>query len=156
MFHPLYHLSKKDVMWLWGKKPKQAFTEANNCMVCRAPVLAHYNFDAPIKFYCDASTYGVGACLMHVIEGKEKPVVNASLVLTPAETNYPQREREELSIIFGVKRFHQYLAGVNSHFKLTTNHFASYWVHDKECHHWPQPECNNGPSFSVHSRTRSI
>ena len=110
---------RKDVRWLWGKKQEQAFTEAKH-LVCRVPVLAHYNVDTPIKLYCDASAYGVGACLMHVIEGKDKPVAYASRVLTPAETNYAQIGREALSIIFGVKRFHQYLCG--REFTLVTDH----------------------------------
>ena len=78
-------------------------------VVCKAPVLEHYNVDIPIKLYCDTSAYGVGTCLMHVIEGHEQPGAYASRVLTPAETNYAQIEREALSIILGMKRFHQYL-----------------------------------------------
>ena len=119
VLHPLYHLLRKDVMWLWGKKQEQAFTEVKQ-LVCRAPMLAHYNVDAPIKLYCDAFAYGVGPCLMLVIEGKEKPVVYASWVLTPAETNYTQIEREALSIILGVKKFHQYLC--RREFTLATDH----------------------------------
>ena len=87
VLHSFYRMLRKDVRWLWGKKQEQAFTEAKQ-LVCRAPVLAHYNVATPIKLYCDASAYGVGACLMHVIEGKEKPVVYASRLLTPVEINY--------------------------------------------------------------------
>ena len=119
VLRPLYRLLRKDVRCLWGKKQEQAFTEAKQ-LVCKAPVLAHYNVDTPIKIYCNASAYGVGACLMYVIEGEEKPVAYASRVLTPAETNYAQIEHEALSIIFRVKRFHQYLCGCE--FTLVTDH----------------------------------
>ena len=93
---------RKDVSWWWRKKEEKAFTEAKK-LVCRAPVLEHYDVEAQIKLYCDASTYGVEACLMHVIEGKKKPVTYASWVLTPAETNYAQIECKALSIVFGVE-----------------------------------------------------
>lgn len=110
MLHPLYGLLRKEARWSWGKKQKRAFKKAKE-LVSKAPVLAHYDVSRPIKVYCDASSYGLGACLMHVIDGQEKPVAFASRVLTKAETNYAQIEREALAIIFAVKRFHQYLCG---------------------------------------------
>ena len=98
----------------------RASVQEGQGLVSEAPVLAHYDVDLPIKLYCDASLYGLGACLMHVIEGKERPVAYASRVLTPAEANYAQIEQEALAIIFGVKRFHQYLCGCE--FTLVTDH----------------------------------
>ena len=61
------------------------------------------------KVYCDASPRGVGACLMQVMNGHERPVAYASRTLTSAETNYAQIERGALTIISAVKKFHQYL-----------------------------------------------
>ena len=43
--------------------------------------------------------------------GEAKPIAFASRSLTPAEKKYSQLDKEGLAIIFGVKRFHQYLAG---------------------------------------------
>ena len=74
----------------------------------------------PIKLYCDASPHGVGACLMHIVDGVERPVAYASRTLSAAEQNYAQIEREALGIIFGVKRFNQYLYG--REFTLVTDH----------------------------------
>ena len=84
------------------------------------PVLAHYDTDKPVKLYYDASPRGVGACLMHIINGQERPVVYASCTLTSAEGNYAQIEREALAIIFAVRKFHQYLYG--HQFTLVTDH----------------------------------
>lgn len=50
--------------------------------------------------------------LSHQMEdGQERPVAYASQTLTPAEKKYAQLEREGLAIIFGVKKFHNYLYG---------------------------------------------
>ena len=72
-------------------------------LVSQAPVLAHYDITKPIKLHCDASPYGVGPCMIHVINGKEQPVTYASRMLCDAEKNYAQVEQEVLALIFGVK-----------------------------------------------------
>ena len=41
----------------------------------------------------------------------EYPIAFASQSLAPAEKNHSQIDKEALAIVFGVKRFHQYLFG---------------------------------------------
>ena len=53
-------------------------------------------------------------------DGVEKPIGFVSCTLTIAEKNYSQVEKEALSCIFSIKRFHTYLC---SHcFTLITDH----------------------------------
>ena len=83
--------------------------------------LTHYDVNKPIKLYCDASSNGLGACLVHVMaDQSERPVAYASRTLTIPEKNYAQVEREALAIIFAVRRFHQYIYGRT--FILVTDH----------------------------------
>jgi len=50
---------------------KKAFKKAKK-LVSKAPVLTHYDAMKPIKLYCDASPYGLGACLIHIRSGWAK------------------------------------------------------------------------------------
>ncbi len=84
-------------------------------------VLAHYDQSKPLLLACDASPYGVGAVLSHTFaDSSERPMAYASRTLGPAEKRYSQLDKEGLAIIFGVKRFHQYLAG--RHFSILSDH----------------------------------
>jgi hypothetical protein len=81
----------------------------------------HYDPALSLKLDCDASAVGIGAVLSHVMRnGEEKPIAYASRSLNKAERNYSQIEREALSIVWGIRKFNQYLC-LNK-FVLVTDH----------------------------------
>ena len=74
-----------------------------------------------MKMAGDASAYGIGAVISHVFpDGKKRPVAYASRTFSESERNYSQIEKEALSLVFGIQKFHSYLYGRK--FTLVTDH----------------------------------
>ena len=120
LLHPLNVLLQNDSPWEWTPQCTAAFEGAKKLLMS-APVLAHYDPSLPLKLAGDASGYGLGAVISHVMpDGSERPVAYASRTLSPSERNYSQIEKEALSLVFGLRRFHQYVYG--RHFTLVTDH----------------------------------
>jgi hypothetical protein len=76
-------------------------------LVTEAPVLRYYNPDKPLTLSVDASSTGLGCCLMQ--EGQ--PIAYASRALTKTQQNYAQIEKETLAVVYGCEKFHTYVYG---------------------------------------------
>lgn len=117
---PLHELLNNTKTWEWTNRCETAFREAKMAL-SNSDALMHFDPTLPIQLACDASPYGVGAVVSHILpSGEERPIAFASRTLSQAESRYAQIEREALAIVFGVKRFHQYLFGRK--FTLLTDH----------------------------------
>ncbi len=117
---PLHKLLQKNTPWIWGPEHQEAFDTAKVTLTSDK-TLAHFDPEKELILACDASPYGLGVVLSHKFEdGAEKPIAYASRTLAPAEKRYSQLDKEGLAIIFGVKRFHQYLVG--RHFLIQSDH----------------------------------
>ena len=117
---PLYWLLPKETKWSWGDEQQRAFQEVKKLLTSEC-LLVHFDPDKELILACDASPYGVGAVLSHRSEdGREQPIAFASRSLAAAEKKYSQLEKEGLAIVFGVKKFYQYLFG--RHFIISSDH----------------------------------
>ena len=119
ILEPLHVLLRKGNKWDWGERQQKSFMEVKEAL-CSAELLVH-DPEKPVVLHTDASPYGIGAVLSHILpDQSERPIAYHSKVLSPAERNYAQIEREGLAIVDAVKKFHQYLYGRK--FYIVTDH----------------------------------
>ena len=109
---PLNRLLSNHVKWEWNDKCKKSFKKLKEILT-KENVLIHYDPNKELLLAVDASPVGLGAVISHRVDSKEYPIAYASRTLTAAEKNYSQIEREGLAIVFGLKKFHQYIYGRN-------------------------------------------
>uniref|UniRef100_A0A8C6TVI3 Reverse transcriptase/retrotransposon-derived protein RNase H-like domain-containing protein n=1 Tax=Neogobius melanostomus TaxID=47308 RepID=A0A8C6TVI3_9GOBI len=105
---PLRQLLKESSEFVWDAQHDRAFQKMKDLITREpGPVLAYYDPSKELRLQVDASKYGLGATLLQ--EGK--PIGYASRSLTDSEVNYAQIEKELYAILFGCRRFHQYVYG---------------------------------------------
>ncbi|KII74749.1 Transposon Tf2-9 polyprotein [Thelohanellus kitauei] len=84
-------------------------------------MLSHYDQNLPLVLETDASNQGIGSVLYHKYPNNDlRPIGFASRTLSKSEKGYSTIEKEALSIVFGVKKFNQFLYGRK--FVLKTDH----------------------------------
>ena len=116
---PLNALLRKDSKWRWTRKEENAFKDAKTLLL-NSQTLIHYDDSLPLYLACDASSYGCGCVESHRVHGEDRAIAFASCSLSDTQKKYSQMDKEALAIIFGVKRFHQYLYG--RRFTIVTDH----------------------------------
>ena len=120
ILRPLRELLETGKKWKWTQQCEDAVNEVKR-LITSDLVLIHYNPELPVSLACDASSYGLGCVLNHVMpDGEERPIAFASRTLNNAEKCYNQIDKEALAIVWGVKKMHLYLTG--RHFTLITDH----------------------------------
>ena len=109
IIHPLITVLQAKNSLKWTQECAKAFKRARD-QLTSVKVLVHYDPILPIIIAADVSAYGIGAIISHIFcDGSEKPIAFTSRTLTQRERNYIQLEKEALSSILGVKKFHRYL-----------------------------------------------
>lgn len=106
---PLRELLKGKMSCAWLPRHSEVLKAIKN-KITKAPILQTFNENKERKIQTDASSTGVGNCLLQ----ENKPVAFASRSLTEAEQNYSQTEKELLSVVFATKKFHNYIYGRNT------------------------------------------
>ena len=90
--------------WDWNPSTYNSFQKLKQwiCNTLPKATLAYYDRDQPLTIHTDASEYGLGAALLQ----NNKSIAFTSKTLTNVETCYANIERECLSAVFGLERFH--------------------------------------------------
>ncbi len=92
-----------------------------------APVLAYLDYEKPFVVCTNASSTAMGAVLTQADEnGRDHPLHYASRALSAAEFNYSAFEREDLGVVFALKKFQHYLT--SNKFRLYTDHQAPKYI----------------------------
>src|SRR6266498_3160246 len=123
---PMYELTREEngkvVPFEWMAARQKAF-ETIKAKLAMVPVVTHPNFDKPFILYIDASGGGVGAVLHQKGEDRrERIIACASRTYNKHEKKYPITEQECLAVVWGVKKFKQFL-GIKA-FKIITDHMT--------------------------------
>ena len=111
---PIHELSKEKVPFNWGPEHDEAFHLIKR-EITAAPILAYYNPNKPTILQTDASSKGLGVCLLQ----NEKPMYFASKALTEMQKGYVVIELESLAVAWVMEKFHHFLYG--NEFTLETN-----------------------------------
>lgn len=103
---PLRQLLENEVNWHWDEAQERAFNDLKEA-ITSTPTLKYFDVSDDITLSVDASSFGLGACIMQ----REQPVAYASRALNTAERNYAQIETEMLGIVYGLQKFNEYVYG---------------------------------------------
>jgi len=122
---PLYLLTRKGQSFRWGDEQQQAFDELKRRLTT-APVLASPRSSGTMYLDNDACETGLGIVLSQEQDGHERVLSYGSRSLSSAEKNYSITRKELLAVIFGLKRFRQYL--IERKFVIRTDHSALQWL----------------------------
>ena len=93
ILQPLNDLLQKGKKWCWTAECSEAVKTARQ-LLTTSNLLVHYDPTLPLKLAADASSYGLGAVISHVMaDGTEKPIAFASRSLLKSENNYSQIDK---------------------------------------------------------------
>ena len=107
----------KDVEYRWDDATHGAALRKLKDLLVSAPVLQYYDVKKELVLQCDASSWGLGACILH----EDKPIEYASRSMTATgRDSYAQIEKEMLAIVFAMDKFHTYV--YRRHVTIETDH----------------------------------
>lgn len=114
---PLYALLKTGSHWKWTDIHNNVMDTLTSAITKGS--ITCYDLNKPLFVASDASKSGIGFVLSHDKEQKQIVWVG-SRVLSQAEENYSNIEREALAIVEATKYFHRFIAG--RHFTILSDH----------------------------------
>src|SRR5205807_7680506 len=129
---PLFHLTKKDTPFVWGKEQQEA-PETIITLIMHAPVLVRPDPSRQFELETDASLIGTGAILYQcdppitLPDGTQKPGPRCpcgfhSQSFTSTKQNYPIYDREFLGVLRGLRCWSHLLKGTEIPILVYTDH----------------------------------
>ena len=103
---PLTAWTSKIVKYDWKDKHQRCFDDIKR-VIGREVLLAYPDFNVPFEIHTDASKLQLGS----VISQKRKPIAFYSRNMNSAQQTYTRTEKELLSIVENLKKFHNILLG---------------------------------------------
>ncbi|XP_012532687.1 uncharacterized protein K02A2.6-like [Monomorium pharaonis] len=94
----------------WIEDCQKAFEQAKKDLKL-AEVLINYDPKKELILTCDASDYGLFAVLSHPTPDGYRPIAFASKTLLASEKKYAPIDKKARAIIFGVRKYYDYLYG---------------------------------------------
>lgn len=122
---PLYHLTKKDVKFVWSDECEESFKQLKFALQ-HSVTLQYPDFELPFILDTDASDFSSGAVLSQMHDGVEKVVAYYSTTHSAPERKYSVTRKELLAVIKSIKHFKHYLYG--REFVLRTDHASLKWL----------------------------
>ena len=124
---PLHRLTRKEVPFEWSQDCQRAFEELKR-LLTTAPVLIHYDPEAPTMIETDASDGVLGGVLsQQSAEDRQwHPVAYYSKTMQPAERAYDIHDKEMLAIVSALAEWRAELEGLQreDRFSILTDHQA--------------------------------
>ncbi|CAN6580908.1 unnamed protein product [Malus baccata var. baccata] len=127
--NPLCRLLQKDVAFDFNEECEKAFNHLKE-MLTSAPIIVPPDWSLPFELMCDASDYALGAVLGQRKEKRPHVIYYASRTLNDAQLNYSTTEKELLTVVFALDKFHSYLLGTKV--IIYTDHAALKYLFTKK------------------------
>ena len=122
ILQPINDLMRADADFVWDHKQQEAFDLCKQTLSSET-VLKFYDMNKPTCVSADASSFGLGACLMQDHDGQLHPVAFASRPLTPTEKRWAEIEKECLALTWACDEFSYFLVGLPK-FELLTSRWC--------------------------------
>ena len=130
LHQPLQELLKSSNEFVWTHVHDTAFSQVKEA-ICKDIMLRFFDADLPLYIEVDASKKGIGAVMLQpdknakntsndTVPNNLRPVSYASKMLSSAESNYSNIERELLGVVFSVLHFKHFTYGCQVH--IITDH----------------------------------
>ncbi|KAL6486114.1 hypothetical protein MHYP_G00055060 [Metynnis hypsauchen] len=128
--HTLRGLLKNDALWIWEADHEKCFEDLK-ATITEDACLKYYDASTPLTLEVDASQKGLGIALVQ----NNRPIAFGSKTLTDCQSRYSNIEREMLTIVYGMQRYHTYLYGKS--FTVITDHKPLVTICSKPLHAAP-------------------